>query len=84
MVILKTLRRDVCLLEPKTLSLVSAALKSRLFTLSFHLLDHLIDEITRICSLSALDVLPFEHYNTSIDAVYNYKCSNVQGVWMTW
>lgn len=41
-----------------------------LYTLKFHLLDHLPEDISRFGSLSMLDASPYEHFNTVIKNAY--------------
>lgn len=41
---------------------------SGLFTLKFHLLDHMVEDMERFGSLQVLDASAFEHYNTDIKA----------------
>ena len=41
-----------------------------LFTLKFHLLDHLPEDLSKYCSLAYLDSSPFEQYNAIIKMHY--------------
>lgn len=43
-----------------------------LFTLKFYILNHVIQDISRIGSISALDALPYKQFNTVIKTAYRH------------
>lgn len=44
--------------------------ESGLYTLKFHLLDHMVEDIRKFGTLSVLDGSPFEHFNVHIKQAY--------------
>jgi len=67
---LSVLRNKVSTLKEKASSFFSKYVERGLYTLKFHLLDHLVDDIEKYSSLAYLDAGPYEHYNAVIKQFY--------------
>lgn len=64
--------RDVKAFKYKVVNVFLPVYTSVLFLLKFHLLDHRIEVVSRFRSISALDMWPYEHFNTNINAAYRH------------
>ncbi len=67
---LQSLRRTIHDLKTSTSNFFKAYVQHGLFTLKFHLLDHLADDLKKFSSLSYLDASPFEQYNAVLKHFY--------------
>ena len=67
---LSTLRNMVRNLKEKASSFFSNYVEKGLYTLKFHLLDHLAEDVEKHSSLAYLDAGPYEHYNAVVKQFY--------------
>jgi len=67
---LSTLRDIIRTLKVDMASFYKRFTQNGLFTLKFHLLDHLPEDLSKYCSLAYLDSSPFEQYNAIIKMHY--------------
>ena len=67
---LKEIESHVCELKKKAKEVFSPIVQRGLYTLKFHLLDHLVTDLERYTSLDFLDASPYEYYNTHIKKAY--------------
>ena len=67
---LSTLRDRIRMLKIDMASFYKRFTQTGLFTLKFHLLDHLAEDLSKYCSLAYLDSSPFEQYNAVIKMHY--------------
>lgn len=67
---LEKLRRDFRAFKHMVVNMFSSVFSSRLFTLKFHLLDHLVEDISRSGGISAMDASPYKQFNTTMKSHY--------------
>lgn len=63
---LEKLRRLSCALKDKVVKMHFSVCSSAIYTVMLHLLDQLIENISKFGSISALDSSPYEQFNTGI------------------
>ena len=68
--ILKALTTKLGTFKGKTVKLFEPYVDTGLFTLKFHLLDHLVEDLSKFTSLDFLSAGPYEYYNTKIKQSY--------------
>lgn len=67
---LKTLHKVVCAIKTKGVNIFSFLCTSGQITIKFLLLDHMVKDISKFESLTALDASPYELYSKGINAAY--------------
>lgn len=72
--ILADIQNKITAFKQNTINLFAPHISSGLFTLKFHLLDHLVEDLTRFAGLDVLSASPYEYYNTRIK--YNYRLTS--------
>jgi len=72
--ILADIQNKITAFKQNTTNLFAPHIRSGLFTLKFHLLDHLVEDLTRFAGLDVLSASPYEYYNTRIK--YNYRLTS--------
>ncbi len=68
--LLNSLSNNVQKFKHLTQQFFEPYVENGLFTLKFHLLDHLVHDLSRYCSLEFLSASPYEYYNTRIKQNY--------------
>ena len=69
-VILGVLSSKIESFKRQTVQLFEPYVDTGLFTLKFHLLDHLVEDLSKFTSLDFLNAGPYEYYNTKIKQSY--------------
>ena len=68
--ILQVLATKIERFKHQTVKLFEPYVDNGLFTLKFHLLDHLVEDLSKFASLDFLSAGPYEYYNTKIKKSY--------------
>lgn len=70
--------RDVCTFKQKVVNMFSPAYTSELVTLNFHILNHLIEDVSKFGGLSPLDAPSLKLLNRSVDAACRHMAKQTR------
>lgn len=73
MAVLEQFRKDVCVYKHIVANICQAVSTSRLFTLKFYLLDHLLEDLSKLGRIFSLDTSPYKQVNTTFKAANRHK-----------